>query len=157
MNDDASTSVTVTPPYLELSREFGAPVAAVWRATVDPELVVRWLGPARNTTRVERWEMRTGGSYRYLQITPDGIEQAFRGVVHRIVEERSRVQTFEWEGAPDQVALEYTSFDDLRDRTRLRTRTVFPSTEALEQALINGMEAGIRESLERLARVAREI
>ena len=94
--------------------------------------------------------MRPGGSYHYVHITPDGTEQHFRGVYHQVVENELAIQTFEWLGAPDQVAVETVRYEDLGGRTRMTTRSVFPSVEALEMAFQNGMEYGMRESMERL-------
>jgi uncharacterized protein YndB with AHSA1/START domain len=152
------TIITATPgtPFLEIVREFDAPPARVWHAATDPDLVVQWLGPARNEMRLETWDVRPAGSYHYVHVTPDGTEQHFRGVYHQVVENELTIQTFEWLGAPDQVAVETARYEDLGGRTRLTTRSVFPSVEALQAAMHSGMEYGVRESMERLeALVAR--
>lgn len=153
------TEITADPgtPFLQVVREFDAAPERVWRAATDPELVVRWLGPARNEMRLDTWDVRPGGSYRYVHITPDGTEQGFRGVYHQVVPNELVIQTFEWEGAPDQVALETARYTDLGGRTRLTTRSVFPSVEALEMALRNGMSEGVRESTDRLTALLREV
>jgi uncharacterized protein YndB with AHSA1/START domain len=146
------TTITATPgtPFLEMVREFDAPPERVWRAATDPELVVQWLGPYRNEMRLETWDVRPGGSYHYVHITPDGREEHFHGVYHQVVENELAIQTFEWAGAPNQVAVDSVTYEDLGGRTRMRTRSVFPSIEALEMAMQNGMEYGMRESMERL-------
>lgn len=147
------TTITAPPgtPFLEMIREFDTPPERVWHATTDPALVVRWLGPARNQMRLDTWDVRTGGSYRYVQITPDGVEQGFRGVYHRVVPNRLSIATFEWEGAPDQVSLETVRYEDLSGRTRMVSKAVFPSAQALEMAMQNGMQEGMAESMDRLA------
>lgn len=152
------TTITAQPgtPFLEMVREFDAPPSRVWRASVDPELVVKWLGPSRNEMRVDTWDVRPGGSYRYVHITPDGAEQGFRGVYHQVIENELMIQTFEWEGAPNQVAIESATYEDLGGRTRLTTRSVFPSVEALEMAVATGMEGGMRESMDRLETLVAE-
>jgi uncharacterized protein YndB with AHSA1/START domain len=137
-------------PFLDLVREFDAPPERVWHAATDPELVVRWLGPARNEMRIDTWDVRTGGSYQYVHITPDGTEQVFRGVYHRVIPNELLIQTFEWAGAPNQVSIETARYEDLGGRTRLVMHSVFPSVQALEMALANGMEYGMNESMERL-------
>jgi uncharacterized protein YndB with AHSA1/START domain len=152
------TTITAQPgtPFLEMVREFDAPPARVWRAAVDPELVVKWLGPSRNDMRVETWDVRPGGSYRYVHITPDGVEQVFRGVYHQVIENQLTIETFEWEGAPNQVSIGTATYEDLGGRTRLTTRSVFPSVEALEMAMATGMEGGMRESMDRLEALVAE-
>jgi uncharacterized protein YndB with AHSA1/START domain len=146
------TTITAQPgtPFLEMVREFDAPRERVWQAATDPALVVQWLGPSRNEMRIEHWDVRPGGSYRYVHITPDSAEQGFHGVYHQVVENELAIQTFEWEGAPNQVAIESVHYEDLGGRTRLTTRSVFPSVESLELAVSTGMEYGMRESMERL-------
>lgn len=147
------TTITAPPgtPFLDLVREFDAAPERVWHAATDPELVVRWLGPARNEMRIETWDVRPGGRYRYVHITPDGTEQLFHGVYHQAVPNELLIQTFEWAGAPNEVSIETARYEDLGGRTRLVMHSVFPSVEALEMAMANGMEYGMNESMERLA------
>ena len=47
------TEIKVDPkvPQVHIIREFDAPAAKVFRAHVDPELMVQWMGPGRNDTR----------------------------------------------------------------------------------------------------------
>ena len=61
------------------------------------------------------------------------------------------LQTFEFEGAPGQVSLETATYEDLGGRTRLRTRSVFPSVEARDGMLASGMEHGVNDSYDKLA------
>ena len=65
-------------PLIRITREFDAPPAKVFRAHTDPELVAQWLGPRSHEMRVEHFDCRTGGSYRYVHII-DGNEFGFRG------------------------------------------------------------------------------
>ncbi|CAN5453194.1 hypothetical protein BH09ACT8_BH09ACT8_01970 [soil metagenome] len=50
---------------MEFTREFDAPVPAVFRAHAEPDLVKQWLGPGRCEMDVIRWEVVTGGGCRY--------------------------------------------------------------------------------------------
>jgi uncharacterized protein YndB with AHSA1/START domain len=60
-------------------------------------------------------------------------------------------QTFEWEGMPGHVAVERAEFEDLGDgRTKVRTQTLFHTTEERDGMLASGMESGMSESHERL-------
>ena len=75
----------------------------------------------------------------------------FNGVFHRVRDNELVIQTFEFEGAPDMVNIEYLWFEDLGDgRTRLRGRSICPNTEARDALLSSGMEGGMTESYERL-------
>jgi uncharacterized protein YndB with AHSA1/START domain len=149
------TTITAQPgtPFLDLEREFDASPEQLFRAATDPELIVQWYGPRKYAMRLDTWDVRPGGSYRFVHADDsDGSSHGFRGVYHQVVANELVIQTFEWEGAPNQVAIETTTYTDLGNgRTRLHTHSVFPSVEALEGAIGNGMEWGVRESMDRLA------
>jgi uncharacterized protein YndB with AHSA1/START domain len=136
---------------VDYTRTFDAPVEAVFRAHAEPELVTRWLGPARNAMSLERWDFRAGGGYRYLHLGPDGDEYWFHGVFHAVRPNELIIQTFEFEGAPDMVNIEFTRFENLGERrSRLRGRSICPNTDARDALLSSGMEGGMTESYERL-------
>ncbi|MCW2860953.1 MAG: hypothetical protein JWP48_2661 [Actinoallomurus sp.] len=59
------TTVSAQPdtPFIDVVREFEATPAQVFRASTDPELVSRWLGPRELEMRLTEYDARTGGSY----------------------------------------------------------------------------------------------
>jgi uncharacterized protein YndB with AHSA1/START domain len=136
-------------PFIEVVREFDAPRNLVFRASTDPDLVARWLGPRELAMHVVEFDAREGGRYRYVHTAPDGSEYAFRGVFHTATEPLI-IQTFEYEGAPGSVSLETRTLDDIGGRTRMRQNAVFPSVAARDEALSAGMERGITDSMDRL-------
>lgn len=137
--------------YADITREFDAPVEALFRAHADPELFVRWIGPRNLESTISHWEFRTGGGYAFAQKDADGNVYAFRGVFHAIVENELIIQTFEYLGAPNEVSLDHLRFEPLADgRSRLVCHSVFPSTEALEGMIAGGMEHGVVEGYEKL-------
>ena len=151
------TTVSARPgtPFIHVVREFDAPPERVFRASTDPGLVARWLGPHGYEMRIIEYDARTGGAYRYVHRDTSGGEYGFRGVFHTVVPNERIIQTFEYEGAPDVVSVDSSTYEDLGGRTRLSTRTVFPSVEARDTALASGMERGIVESMERLDELLR--
>ncbi|HEX2064316.1 MAG TPA: SRPBCC family protein [Acidimicrobiales bacterium] len=147
------TQITVDPdvPAVRITREFDAPPAKVFRAHTDPDLVARWLGPRRYQMRIDHYDCRTGGSYRYLHVGDDGNEFGFYGSFHEVRPSEVIVQTFTFEGMPDSVALERLVLEDVGDgRTRLTATSLVDSFEARDAFVASGMEDGIRESYERL-------
>jgi len=153
MNSAVRELVVTAPentPFIETAREFDAPVAAVFRAHRDPDLVRLWLGPDGYETEVPVWEFRTGGNYRFVQRSPDGREFAFNGAYHRIEDDLRIVQTFEYEEFPEVVSLETLQFVDLGERTRLVGRSVFPTVESRDAMVAAGMENGMRQGYDRL-------
>ncbi|KQU06571.1 polyketide cyclase [Rhodococcus sp. Leaf7] len=137
-------------PFIDVRREFDAPVSAVFRAHAEPELVARWLGPAGYEMSVEEYDFRSGGRYRYIHRDPGGAEYAFHGVFHTVRTDEFAVQTFEYEGFPDVVSIEFLTFVDLGDRCRLEGHSVYPSLDARDGMAASGMEKGMREGYERL-------
>jgi len=135
---------------MEFTREFDAPVAAVFRAHAEPGLVKQWLGPHGLEMEISEWDFRSHGGYRYVHRNADG-EFVINGVFHTVRADEFILQTFEFEGAPDMVNIEYLWFEDLGDgRTRLRGRSICPTVEAREALMSSGMEGGMVEGYERL-------
>ena len=137
-------------PLVTIIREFDAPREKVFRAHTDPDLVVRWLGPRDLEMRIDTFDCRTGGSYRYIH-SRGADEFAFHGCFHEVRPSELIVQTFTFEGEPDGVALERLVLEDLGDgRTRLTATSLVDSFEARDAMLSSGMDVGIREGYERL-------
>ncbi len=149
------TQITLDPrvPLVRITREFDAPPEKVFRAHTDPDLVVRWLGPRGVEMKIDHYDCRTGGSYRYVH-TSGGQEYGFRGCFHDVRPSGLIVQTFTFEGVPDGVALEKLVFEDLGGgRTRLVATSLVDSFEGRDAFVSSGMEDGIRQGYERLDEV----
>ena len=56
----------------------------MFKAFTDPKLYAQWLGPRGLTTKLEAFEPRDGGSWRYIQKDANGNEFAFHGVNHEV-------------------------------------------------------------------------
>ena len=118
--------------------------------SVDPELVAQWNGPHGTEMRINDFDCRTGGSYRYVHIS-DGNEFGFRGCFHEVRPAELIVQTFTFEGIPDGVALERLTFEDLGGgRTRLTSTSLVDSFADRDAFVASGMEQGVHDSYERL-------
>lgn len=152
MGHDLHLTVPDGVPYIDFERDFDFSVEDVFRAHADPELFRQWIGPRGLSTRIDGFEFRAGGAYRFVQRGEDSTEEhAFRGVFHTVRENELVVQTFEYEGWPDAVDLEYLHFEDLGGgRCRLRGHTVHASQEARDGMAASGMENGMAEGYERL-------
>jgi uncharacterized protein YndB with AHSA1/START domain len=136
-------------PVIRITRDFRATPAQLHRAHTDPELFARWVGPDHMDTKVLEWDVRNGGCWRYVA-TRDGEDHGFRGCFHQVTPNRI-VQTFTWEGMPDDVALETLTFEDLGDGwTRLRAQSLVDSFEGRDAWLASGMETGVNEGYAKL-------
>lgn len=134
-------------PVVDIVREFDAPAAAVYAAHADPDVYVSWIGPSAYETTVTEWDHRSGGAYRFVQKdADDDAGHAIRGAIHTARPDELIIQTFEWEGAPDQVSLDIIRFEDLPDgRSRILVRGLFPSLENLEAMVNAGMARGMED------------
>jgi uncharacterized protein YndB with AHSA1/START domain len=149
------TQIAADPevPLIRITREFDAPRSKVFRAHTDPDLLVQWLGPRGVEMRIDTYDCRTGGSYRYVHGDANG-EYAFRGCFHEVRPDELIVQTFTFEGVPDGVALEKLVLTDLGDgRTRLTATSLCDSFAQRDAMLASGMEVGVVEGYERLDEV----
>ena len=146
------TQIVADPdvPLVRIIREFDAPPEKVYRAHTDPELVAQWMGPNSVQNRIDQWDCRTGGSWRYVSIH-EGTEYGFHGCFHEVRPNELIVQTFTFEGMPDGVALERVMFEDLGEgRSRLTATSLVDTFEGRDAMVASGMEVGIIEGYERL-------
>lgn len=151
MTNPVVIDTTQGASYVDTTREFDAPVEAVFNAHVDPAIFVQWIGPRNLTTTVTHWDFRGGGGYAFEQAEANGSIYAFRGVLHTVVENGLIIRTFEYLRRPDEVSLNSIRFESLPGgRCRLVDHAVFPSVQALERMLAEGMEVGMSEGYEKL-------
>jgi uncharacterized protein YndB with AHSA1/START domain len=142
-----TTHVQAEPgqPFVDVSRDFDAPKDLLYRAFTDPELLVQWLGPKKYEMVVDTYDVREGGTWRYVQ----GHAYGFHGVFHAVSPDRI-VQTFEFDGAPGHVSLDAVEFEERDGRTNVRTHSVFQSIEARDAMYGAGMTEGMNEGFDRL-------
>lgn len=81
----ALSITTPTDREVQITREFNAPRALVFRAMTEPELVRRWLtGPPGWSMTVCEIDLRVGGRYRYLWEKEGGIRMGMTGEFREI-------------------------------------------------------------------------
>ncbi len=149
----AKTQIIAEPgvPQIVITREFAAPRELLFRAHVEPDLLVQWLGPRQLTLRVDRFEARDGGVWRFVHRDADGNEYGFHGCFHEVRPSSVIVQTFTFEGVPDGVALEKLRLEDLGNgRTRLVATSLVDLFEDRDAFVASGMEQGVKDGYEKL-------
>ncbi|ASN40355.1 SRPBCC family protein [Paeniglutamicibacter terrestris] len=150
MSNALNVTIPEGAPFIEFTREFDFPVAAVFEAHRNPEIVAQWLGPDDMKIEVDHYDFRTGGSYKYTHTDHTG-SYGFSGVFHKVRENEFALQTFEFDGFPDVVAMDYMHFETLADnRCRLVGHSVYPSQEARDGMVASGMEVGLSQGYQRL-------
>lgn len=134
---------------LVITRIFDAPPSIVYKAWSQAELFQRWWMP-ESVTGVSLvacdMDVRTGGKYRLEFGTGGSDTMAFYGKYLEVVPNERIVWTND-EGEPGAVTT--VTFEDRGGKTLLTFSEVYPSREALEEAL-QGSAAGLPEQLEQL-------
>jgi uncharacterized protein YndB with AHSA1/START domain len=148
MTNQRTVTMNAGEQTIAFSREFEAPTARVFEAHIDAALVAQWIGPRGTQLTMREFDPRTGGSWSYV-VAGRGGEWAFHGSFHEVTAPRRIVQTFEFEGNPEQPSLEIFTFTDIGDgRSRIDGLSVFPSVEDRD-AMID-LDSGRDEDFERL-------
>ncbi len=145
-------NVTAEPgvPQVITTRTFDAPRDLVYRAFSEPDLLVQWLGPRQYTMTIDHYDLRDGGTYRYIHADDAGNAYAFHGVFHGDPSPDGMVQTFEFEGAPGNVSMDTLTLEEHDEKTTVRTNSVFQSVEARDGMVQSGMAEGVNEGYDRL-------
>ena len=149
------TNLVAEPGKQEIviTRTFDAPRDLLFRVYIDPESMPKWLGPERLAMTIHKMEVRPGGEWRYTHSETDGTEYGFRGVYHDVVAPERIIGTFEFEGMPGHVSLDTATFEEVGGKTTLTIKSVFQSVEDRDGMVQSGMESGMSESMDRLARL----
>jgi uncharacterized protein YndB with AHSA1/START domain len=163
MATTSSGTATVTLPTDEqilITREFDAPRHLVYEAMTTPELVKRWWHAKRGEMTVAEIDLRVGGRWRYVMVTPDGMEVGFQGEYREIVPNERIVSTETYEGLPEGVSEEQGStvntatFVEADGRTTLTILVQAPSKETRDAIIDSGMEDGLQDALDLMEEVA---
>jgi uncharacterized protein YndB with AHSA1/START domain len=115
------------PNELEIrfTREFDAPIGLVFDVFTKPEHVRKTFAPFGEEVTVCSIDLRVGGSYRYVMVTEDGTECAFRGTFLEIEPPNRTVQTWLFEGWPDAEAVETVDLQETNGVTKMTYRLAF--------------------------------
>jgi len=133
-----------------MTRKFEAPREIVWEAITDPNLIPKWWGFARDATEVKKMDVRPGGEWQFITRTSGG-EVDFHGEYREVLAPERLVYTFlVGDMQPGDGFVEITLVEK-GGVTELRDRGVFNSKEERDAVIATGMEAGARETYERLA------
>jgi uncharacterized protein YndB with AHSA1/START domain len=162
----SGTAVVTLPAdtQIKIVREFNAPKHLVYKAYTTPELIKRWWNAKRGVVTVAEVDLRVGGKWRYVMVTPDGIDVGFHGEFREIVTNQRIVSTEIFEGVPgmempaeqgdDSAAVNTVSFTEKNGRTTATMLSEYPSQEIRDMVIQSGMEAGMQDAMDLLEEVA---
>ena len=162
MSDTASGTheravVTTSGNEMVITRTFIAPAALVYEAMTNPEHVRQWWGAGHGEVTTCEVDLRVGGRWHFAQTTPDGEEVSFSGEYRELDPPTRMVHTEVFDNIQSPPALVETSFSEQDGTTTLRAVITYDSPETVEMVLASGMETGLNDSYDALARVLRDL
>ncbi|MEQ9286028.1 MAG: SRPBCC domain-containing protein [Cyclobacteriaceae bacterium] len=134
---------------LFITREFGLPLALLFKAYQDPAIVEQWMG-----TKVMKLENKKHGSYHFVTTDPKGNKHGFNGTIHEFVVNQKITRTFEMEGKDFGVQLEFLEFEALTAETsKLTMHVLYRSVEVRYKILQLPFAQGINMAHNRIEHI----
>jgi uncharacterized protein YndB with AHSA1/START domain len=136
---------------LLVTRTFNAPARIVFDAWTKPELLLRWWAPKSFGVSFLSCELdvRAGGKYRFVFAHPASEQpMAFFGRYLEVTPHSRLVWTNEEGG--DGGAVTTVTFAEKDGKTLLVMHDLYPSKEALDDAIASGSTGGTWETFEQL-------
>ncbi len=105
-------------------------------------------------------DLRVGGRWRYVMVTPDGTEVGFHGEYREIVPNERIVSTEFYEGVPEGVSeddattLNTSTFTEADGRAKLTILVEAKNRMTRDAIIDSGMEDGLQDALDLLEQVA---
>ncbi len=131
---------------LVITREFELPLALLFKAYEEAEIVEQWMG-----TRVLKLENKKHGSYQFETTDPKGNKHGFNGTIHEFIPNRKIIRTFEMENTPFGVQLEIYEFQQVNeDASKLLMHIIYESVAQRDQVLKLPFARGINMAHNRL-------
>lgn len=135
---------------LVITRDFDLPVALLFKAYAESEMVSQWMG-----TNVLKLESQPEGAYRFETKDQNGnVVFAAGGVIHTFLPDKRIVRTFEMDNVPFGVQLEVLDFEKLtEDTSRLQMHAIYESVAQRDQVLRLPFKQGVNMAHNRLQEV----
>jgi uncharacterized protein YndB with AHSA1/START domain len=140
-----------------ITREFAAPRELVFKAWTEAKVLAQWWGPRGFTNPVCEWDARPGKAIHVVMRAPNGVDYPMGGEFCEVVAPERLVFT---SGALDNKGnllfefLHTVTFAERNGGTMLTIESRVVKTTVGAGKYIGGFEAGMTQSLERLAEVA---
>ncbi|MDB6113269.1 MAG: hypothetical protein JWQ83_792 [Lacunisphaera sp.] len=137
-----------------ITRVFDAPRELVWQAWTDPAQLAQWWGPRNFTNPVCKLDLRPGGAIHVIMRAPNGVDYPMGGNYREIIAPERLVLTtgaLDGKGRLMFELLHTLSFVEQEGKTTLTISSRVIATTPGAEKYIGGFEAGMTQSLERLA------
>jgi len=146
------------PTAIVTTREIAAPRDLVFEAWTDPRHLAQWWGPNGFTTTTQSFDMRPGGTWRFVMHGPDGRDYD-NLITFDVIEKPSRIcyrhggDDVEGEDSEPVQFRTVVTFEALDSgRTRITLHATFPSAAERDRVVREyGADKGAEQTLSRLA------
>ena len=140
------TEVVEYPSELEIvtTRLFDAPIGLVFDVLTKPEHVRRWCATGGDRVTICEIDLRVGGDFHHVFVTPDGMECSFRGTYVEIDPPTRVVSTWLFEGWPGAWATETHALREVEGVTTLTLTLEFRDKEGIAPMLKAHEDAALR-------------
>ena len=148
-----TTSARKSDRELVVTRTFDAPARIVFEAWTTPALLLRWWVPKSIGMSFLSCEadVRVGGTYRFVFTHPASKEPAAFFGRYLEVAPHSRLVWTNDEGGPTGGPVTTLTFEEKGGKTLLVMSDLYPSKEALDDAIASGStNGGMVETFEQL-------
>ncbi|WP_202618956.1 SRPBCC family protein [Paenibacillus sp. EZ-K15] len=133
-------------------REFDFPRERVFEAWTNPDQLACWWGPNGFTNTFHEFDLKPGGTWRFVMHGPDGVDYPNHNVFEEILP-LERIILRHLSGHEFQLT---ATFEELGDRTRVIFRQLFMNTAEFEEAKQYCVE-GNEQNLDRMNALLEEL
>jgi uncharacterized protein YndB with AHSA1/START domain len=142
-----------SPRELVSSRIINGPARLVFEAWTNPELFKKWWVPKSFPISLLSCDMdvRTGGTYKLVFAAGDQKAEFFGKYLE--VTPPSRLVWTNEEGGADAANITTVTFEEKNGTTLVIVTDLYPSKEALDEAIATGSSGAMPEQLEQLDQI----
>lgn len=134
---------------LTITREFNLPLALLFKAYQEPEIIEQWMG-----TKVLKLENKKHGSYLFETSHQGNVMFRANGTIHEFIPNQTIIRTFEMENAEIGVQLEFLEFEKLTDQTsKLTIQVIYRSVQHRAIQLKMPFEYGLNMAHDQLQEI----
>jgi uncharacterized protein YndB with AHSA1/START domain len=159
-NARTSAATNLLERELTLTRVFDAPRELVFKAWTEPEHLKRWWGPRGFTTPACEVDLRVGGTWKIVMRFPDGVNEHIMQAVYREIVPPERLSftnvALDKDGTRLLEGVTSITLEDLGGKTKLTMYTRMTGLVPYADRMLDGMEPGWSQTLERLGEALEE-
>ena len=160
MTDHQPESARVEFPNdleIVLTREFKAPIQLVFDVMTKEEHVRKAFAPFEEQVTVCSLDLRAGGDYHIVMVTPDGVECSFRGTYLEVEPPTRTVQTWHFDGWPDAWAVESMNLAEADGLTTMTYSLAFRDQAGRDHMTkYDGLESSFDNTVEYVHRLVEQ-